>query len=134
LTQASASKIQEAVQFVKDHFPTIVPKIVIKGEGPSEVELDFDAPRRDLEKWLDDIYDLPQKIAERKKKRVVVVFDEFQEVASLGKEDSIERRLRSKIQHHDRVAYAFMGSKRHLLDGIFLDKSKPMYRIAKSIP
>ena len=42
--------------------------------------------------------------------------------------------MRAKIQHHDRVAYVFMGSKRHLLDEIFLDKTKPLYRIAKSVP
>jgi hypothetical protein len=46
----------------------------------------------------------------------------------------IERSLRAKIQHHDKVAYCFMGSKRHLLDGLFLDKNKPLYRIAKFMP
>ncbi len=134
ITRATASKIEEAVRFVKEHFPAIVPRITVKGQGPSEFELDFEAPRRDLEKWLDEIYDLPQKIAERKKKRLVVVFDEFQEAAALGTGDIVERNLRAKIQHHDRVAYVFMGSKRHLLDELFQDKTKPLYRIAKSMP
>lgn len=134
MTRATASKIEEAVRFIKDHFPTIVPRITIKGDEPAEFELDFDTPRRDLEKWLDDIYEMPQRIAERKKKRLVVVFDEFQEVASIGPAGSVERNLRAKIQHHDRVAYVFMGSKRHLLDELFQDKAKPLYRIAKSMP
>ena len=134
MTRATASKIEEAIQFIKDHFPTLVPRITIKGQEPAEFELDFEAPRRDLEKWLDKIYDMPQEIAKRKRKRLVVVFDEFQEIASLGAEGAVERSLRSKIQHHDRVAYVFMGSKRHLLDELFSDKTKPLYRIAKPMP
>ena len=134
ITRATASKIEEAIRFVRDHFPTIVPKVVVKGHGPAEFELDFEAPRRDLEKWLDEIFDLPQQIAQRKRKRLVVVFDEFQEISNLGAPGSLERAIRSKIQHHDRVAYVFMGSKRHLLDELFSDKARPLYRIAKPMP
>ena len=75
---------------------------------------------------------MPQKIATRRKRQIVIVFDEFQEITTLKL--PIERSLRAKIQHHDKVAYCFMGSKRHLLDELFLDKNKPLYRIAKSMP
>jgi len=111
-----------------------VPKVVLKGKGAAEFELDFEPSRRDLEKWLDEIFDLPQEIARRKKKRLVVVLDEFQEIANLGTPGAIERAIRAKIQHHDRVAYVFMGSKRHLLDELFSDTSRPLYRIAKPMP
>jgi len=134
LTLSSASKLQQAIQFVRDHFPTIVPKIIMKGDAPAEIEIDFDAPRRDLEKWLDGIYEMPEKIAQKRKKRLVVVFDEFQEVAGLAPEGALERALRSRIQHHHRVSYVFMGSKRHLLAELFLDKARPLYNIAKSFP
>jgi AAA+ ATPase superfamily predicted ATPase len=133
ITRATSSKLQEAVRFVREHFPTIVPKVIVKGGQSAEVEIGFEAPRHDTEKWLSDIYDMPQTIAKRKHKRVVVVFDEFQEVATLGPKESVERGLRSKIQHHDQVAYVFMGSKRHLLDELFVDKNKPLYRFAKSM-
>lgn len=134
ITRATASKIEEAIRFVRENFPTIVPKVVLKGKGSAGFELDFEPPRRDLEEWLDEIFDLPQKIARRKKKRLVVVLDEFQEIANLGTPGAIERAIRAKIQHHDRVAYVFMGSKRHLLDELFSDKSRPLYRIAKPMP
>jgi len=134
LTRAAASKIEEAVQFIRNHFPTIVPRITVKGQDSPEFELDFDVPQRDMDKWLDAIYDMPQHIAQRKKKRLVVVLDEFQEAANLGEPGTVERSLRAKIQHHDSVSYVFMGSKRHLLDELFADKNKPLYRIAKSMP
>lgn len=134
LTRAAASKIEEAVQFIRNHFPTVIPRITVKGQDSPEFELDFDVPQRDMDKWLDEIYDMPQHIAQRKKKRLVVVLDEFQEAANLGEPGTVERSLRAKIQHHDRVSYVFMGSKRHLLDELFADKNKPLYRIAKSMP
>lgn len=132
ITQATATKLDEAVQFVKDHFPTVIPKIVIKPTEPTEFEFDFEAAKKDLDKVLDDLYDLPQKVANKRKKQIIIVFDEFQEIAALDL--PIERNLRAKIQHHDKVTYCFMGSKRHLLDELFLDKNKPLYRIAKSVP
>ena len=132
ITKATATKLEEAVQFLKTNFPTIVPKVVVKTSEPAEFEFDFEAAKEDMDKVLDDLYDLPQKIAAKRKRQLIVVFDEFQEIAALNL--PIERSLRAKIQHHDKVAYCFMGSKRHLLDGLFLDKNKPLYRIAKSVP
>jgi len=132
ITQASATKLDEAIQFIKDHFPIIIPKVVIKSSEPTKFELEFESTKRDLDKVLDDLYDLPQKVATKRKKRMIVVFDEFQEIAALNL--PIERNLRAKIQHHDRVSYCFMGSKRHLLDELFLDKNRPLYCLAKSIP
>lgn len=132
ITKATATKLEEAVQFLKTNFPTIVPKLVVKTSEPTEFEFDFEAAKKDMDNVLDDLYDLPQKIATKRKRQLVVVFDEFQEITALNL--PIERSLRAKIQHHDKVAYCFMGSKRHLLDELFLDKNKPLYRIAKSVP
>ena len=132
ITKTTATKFDEAVQFLKTNFPTIIPKVVFKTSELSEFEFELEVSRKDIDKILDDLYDLPQKIATKRKQQIVVVFDEFQEITTLNL--PIERSLRAKIQHHDKVSYCFMGSKRHLLDELFLDKNKPLYRIAKSVP
>lgn len=132
ITKATATRLEEAVQFLKTNFPAIVPKVIVKTSEPTEFEFDFEAAKKDMDKVLDDLYDLPQKIATKRKRQLVVVFDEFQEITALKL--PVERSLRARIQHHDKVAYCFMGSKRHLLDQLFLDKNKPLYRLAKSVP
>jgi hypothetical protein len=132
ITKAGATKLEEAMQFLKEHFPALIPRIVIKGQEPAEFELDFEAAKKDAERLLDDLYDFPQRVAVKRKKRLIVVFDEFQEISTLNL--PIERQLRAKIQHHDKVSYCFMGSKRHLMDELFQDKNKPLYKIAKAIP
>jgi hypothetical protein len=62
----------------------------------------------------------PHEIARRTKKTVVVVFDEFQQITQYD-DDLTERQLRSSIQHHKNVAYLFLGSRKRLLQGMFLN-------------
>ena len=52
----------------------------------------------------------PEVIArEGKKKRVVVILDEFQDLMELGV--TLLRQLRAVIQHQQHVSYAFLGSR-----------------------
>jgi AAA+ ATPase superfamily predicted ATPase len=68
-----------------------------------------------------------------KKKKMVVAFDEFQEIASYGG-DAFEKNLRRSIQTHDRVSYIFSGSQRHLLTDMFNDRKRAFYMAATSFP
>ena len=80
---------------------------------------------------LKEVLELPYLYAKYHNKRVVVVFDEFQEVVNLG----IEDKLRSALQHHeDLVSYIFLGSKKSIMQKLFFDKSKPFYKSVKHIP
>ena len=79
---------------------------------------------------LKEVLELPYLYAKHHGKRVVVVFDEFQEVVNLG----IEDKLRSALQHHeDLVSYIFLGSKKSIMQNLFFDKSKPFYKSVKHI-
>jgi hypothetical protein len=56
-----------------------------------------------------------------------MVFDEFQRILEYGG-DLVERKLRSVVQHHAGVAYVFLGSRKNLIQKMFLDQSRPLYR------
>jgi AAA+ ATPase superfamily predicted ATPase len=80
---------------------------------------------------LKEVLELPYLYAKYHNKRVVVVFDEFQEVVNLA----IEDKLRSVVQHHeDLVSYIFLGSKKSIMQNLFFDKTKPFYKSVKHIP
>lgn len=66
-------------------------------------------------------------------KRLLVIFDEFQQVRLLG-DDRIERLLRSVVQERSEIAWFFCGSRTHLLEQIFLDSDSPLYRSAGHYP
>jgi uncharacterized protein len=123
--------LQEAIKIISEHIPGF--RVVLKPDGsPVEFDVELTRTKRDVNDTLERLFDLPLKIARKEKKKIVVVFDEFQEVTNLdGK--TIERLMRSKIQHHSsHVVYVFTGSKKHMLDEIFLDNSRALYRLAKS--
>ena len=94
--------------------------------GKPVISLDYNQP---INAELDSkIFNLPEIIASKQNKKLVVVFDEFQEILKLNRKN-IEGKLRAHIQHHRNVAYVFAGSKRHLLDEMINSKDKPFYRI-----
>ena len=113
-------------------FSRLRPSVSLDDTGRPKIDFGIDG--RSVSKIdLVEILAAPQKLAERTGKTVVMVFDEFQQI--LGYEDElIERQIRSSIQHHQKVAYVFLGSRKHLLQSMFLDESRPLYRSAMHYP
>jgi hypothetical protein len=65
-----------------------------------------------------------------KKRQLVIVFDEFQDILNL--EDSYEALalLRSKIQFQSDIPYIFVGSIRHKMDEIFTNHDSAFFKSA----
>lgn len=83
------------------------------------------------ERTIDEIFGLIE--GHSQKKKMVVAFDEFQEVASYGG-DAFEKLLRKSIQHHERIAYIFAGSQKQLITEMFNDRKRAFYMLATSYP
>ena len=75
-----------------------------------------------------DILQLPERIARQKNVRVVVCLDEFQQVADFNDSLKFQRKLRTVWQHQQHVTFCVFGSKKHLMENIFNDKSMPFYK------
>ncbi|MBT8369544.1 MAG: ATP-binding protein [Deltaproteobacteria bacterium] len=67
------------------------------------------------------------------KNRLVIAFDEFQEVANYT-EEGFEKRLRSYIQQHQNISYIFSGSQQHLITEMFNSNNRAFYKLAESFP
>lgn len=120
-------KLDDIINLIKDTLSRISPKITL-GTEPS-ITIDLMLYEKVDNKALAEILDLPQKIAKLKKKRMVVVLDEFQEIKKFN--GNIEKTMKSRLQHHNLVSYVFMGSKKHLFDTIFRDRERPLFRFGK---
>lgn len=74
---------------------------------------------------------LSERIAESLDKRLVVWFDEWQEIARMKDGDLLLKRLRGMFQLQTHVTYAFTGSRDpDLLKTLFADRHQPLYRFA----
>jgi AAA+ ATPase superfamily predicted ATPase len=80
---------------------------------------------------LGEALELPEKIAHKKNKKIIVFYDEFGEVDHFAAR--VVKVFRSVVQHHEEVSYLFAGSQETLMNKIFLDKSGAFYRFGELI-
>ena len=88
-------------------------------------------PRTDPLPALHALLDLPQRVAERSGKRVLVALDEFQDI---GKVQDFDKLLRSHIQHQgESASYIFSGSEPGMMRELFDVKGRPLYGQAEPL-
>ena len=126
VVKASSSNWEEWIKTSKEIFKKIIPKISFGIDPQSEFNLSFDL--EDLIKHKDEILDLPEVIAKKKKIRFIIALDEFQNIATFKNYETLEKSMRSKWQRQKEVTYCLYGSKRHMMTDIFDNSSKPFYR------
>jgi hypothetical protein len=132
ITASMGGTAGQLLEMATQFFSLFAPSVTSDSEGKPKISFGFSVsgpPRREIE----EVLAAPAKIAARGKRKVVIVFDEFQQVLEYGS-DMVERRLRSVIQKHRDVSYMFLGSRKHLLQKMFLDRSRPLYRAAGHYP
>lgn len=84
----------------------------------------------DSEEALISALELPFKLAEKTGDRILVCFDEFQEVLKAD----LDGKIRASIQHHgDLVTYVFCGSHVGMMNELFADRSRPFFNQASPL-
>jgi uncharacterized protein len=108
----------------------ITPRITLDADDAS-ISFGFDVghQRADVDATLERLLELPGELAAERKRRVVLVLDEFQEVTDI--DPHLPRLMRSVFQRQPEVAHVYLGSKRHMLRRIFSDRNEPFWRSAK---
>ena len=77
---------------------------------------------------LEDSLELLEKVSSAKK-RLIVVFDEFQEVNSIDK--TLARQLRAIMQRQKGLNYVFMGRQESMMEEIFEKKKSPFFHFGE---
>ncbi|MCK5200061.1 MAG: ATP-binding protein [Spirochaetales bacterium] len=124
--KCSTSKIEEHLLNVKNFFKTIKPTITFFPGSTGDFSLSFDTT--EIKKNRVEILDLPEMIAKKKKIRIIVCIDEFQNMLSYENSFALQKELRSSWQKHSNVTYCLYGSKRHMMSMLFNDSTSPFYR------
>lgn len=74
---------------------------------------------------------LLEKMAQKADKKIVFAMDEFQQIATLPHNHTIEANIRHAVERSERVTYIFSGSNRLLLEQMFNDKTRPLYHLCE---
>jgi len=130
VVNSSYSSLDKIKNAVKNYFVNLRPKIIISADG--KITLDLSAKKTYDEDELVEILDFSEKVAKDKKKRIIMIFDEFQEIALIDGL-KMEKLMRSRFQHHTNVSYVFVGSKEHLLHQMFEEETRAFFKFARPL-
>ncbi|HEY7934685.1 MAG TPA: hypothetical protein VID48_12760, partial [Solirubrobacteraceae bacterium] len=110
----------------------IAPVITVD-PGDGSLSFSFDGARRaaDLNATLERLLELPGVLAGERKRQVVLILDEFQEITDI--DPALPKLMRSVFQEQPEVAHIYLGSKRHMMERLFNDENEPFWRSAKQL-
>ena len=81
---------------------------------------------RDVSRLAQEVFALPARLAETRRRKVVVALDEFQAIGGFNG-GSVEHALRAAVQHQRDVGYVFAGSEPSLMERM-LGPKRPFYK------
>jgi len=81
---------------------------------------------RDVSRLAQEVFALPARLAEARKRQVIVALDEFQGINGFNG-GSVEHTMRAAVQHQRGVGYVFAGSEPTLMERM-LGPKRPFYK------
>ncbi len=127
----TSSKWDEWLENAKLFLSRISPKISVGTDPMTDFSISFEMNPKSND--VDEILQLPEKIAQKKGCNVVICIDEFQQIAEFKDSKTFQKRLRSVWQLQKSVSYCLFGSKKHLMNELFEKKSFPFYKFGDAI-
>lgn len=114
---------EKIIQFVQN----LHPKLTLNILGQKLEVSSSQSPEQSVMDMLIGLDTLAKKV----NKKIVLCFDEFQQIGLLKNHHSIEASIRHAVESSSHVTYIFSGSSRHLLSQMFNSKSRPLYHLCK---
>jgi hypothetical protein len=133
ISHAMGTTAGEVIAASKKFFSRFAPKVALGDDGLPKISFEYNPTVEQAKKSLEEVLSVPQHIASETGKKVVIVFDELQRILEYS-DDHVERLLRSIIQRQNNVAYIFLGSQKHLISDMFLNRKRPLYSAADHFP
>ena len=124
------TRVDKARMWLRDMLGTVRPEIRLEPDasGRSQLALSFPSARteKDVSRLAQEVFALPGRIADARRRKLAVALDEFQAIAAFNG-GSVEHALRAAVQHQREVGYVFSGSEPALMERM-LGRSRPFYK------
>jgi len=124
------TRIDTLRAWLRDMLGGVRPEVRIEAneQGGSQLALSFPSARtgKDVSRLAQEVFALPGRIADARRRRLAIALDEFQAIASFNG-GSVEHALRAAVQHQRQVGYVFSGSEPSLMERM-LGRSRPFYK------
>jgi hypothetical protein len=124
---------RDILKKIKTFFTRISPSLSMTLEENGTPSIGINFSKTEILPAMEDIFNGLHRYIKTKKKRAVVVLDEFQQLGEL-EDRRIEKTLRSIVQAHREISYVFMGSKKHLIYDMFNNPERPFFKSSAHYP
>jgi uncharacterized protein len=122
--------IDKARAWLREMLGGVRPEVRMEADhrGGSQLAVSFPSARtdKDVSKLAQEVFALPGRIAETRRRKLAIALDEFQAIASFNG-GNVEHALRAAVQHQRQVGYVFSGSEPSLMERM-LGRSRPFYK------
>ena len=122
----TAGKGELMLRNIKEFLTRLTPKISFGVDPANEMSVSFGIAPEDYPP--EEILQLPEKIAHKIGKHLVVCIDEFQQIGNFPNTLEVQKRVRGVWQLQQEVSYCLYGSKKHMLTNLFQNKRMPFYQ------
>ena len=126
-----ATKAEQAMELARGFLSRLSPKISLSPDPTQDFSISLGiGPKTEKP---DDILNLPEQIARKRNWNIVICIDEFQQVGDFPESLSFQKKARGVWQLQRQVSYCLFGSKKHMMDKLFQNKSMPFYHFGDVI-
>jgi len=128
--RAAESKPERLFRLATELLGRIRPQVSTDAAGHPTLSFDSVPVSKNRLALQEEVAALPELLAAKRKRRLVMVFDEFQEIQRFPG-GGIEKALRSHFQTHRHVSYLFAGSRESTLRDMATRERSPFYRFGR---
>lgn len=121
---------RKAMHFITGFFSEL--NVTFRYQG-TEIELELNKSKTPPAKTILAALKKLDMLLTKKKKKVVLFFDEFQRAAEISETGTIEGTIRHIAQQSKTISFVFSGSNRRILETMFYDSKKPLYKLCDRI-
>ena len=122
----TSGKTELILQNIKDFLIRLNPSISFGSDPNNEFSISLGITPKEYS--AEEILELPEKIAKKINKHIVICIDEFQQIGEFADSLSIQKKMRGVWQLQSNVSYCLLGSKKHMLSSMFQNKKMPFYQ------
>ncbi|MEN3336931.1 MAG: uncharacterized protein V7647_607 [Acidobacteriota bacterium] len=124
------TRLDRARAWLRDMVGTVRSEVRVESDdrGGSQLALSFPSIRteKDVSRLAHEVFALPGRIADARRRKLAVALDEFQAIGSFDG-GNVEHALRAAVQQQREVGYVFSGSEPSLMERM-LGRTRPFYK------
>jgi hypothetical protein len=127
---AMQTGLEKARAWLRDAIGAARPELRLEADTTGAMGISVKFPtvhtEREISRLAADVFALPQRLHELRKRNIVIALDEFQAIGGFNG-GSVEHAIRAAVQHQRSVGYVFAGSEPSLMERM-LGPKRPFYK------